>query len=174
MLSHFFAYCQNSANVQRSRSASLEATKFWQSWHPRSSVPLANISMCYELCILSCYKFKPTLLAALYQWDVVKSKTMDGFVIPRRNWRRFKRSSSPESFSQLHKGVLIVSITITRIALAFCREKQEIYLRKGQRKQLISGGHLFLRDAFFKVCNARVLLEWYVCQSLEVWKMRIS
>ena len=52
-----------------------------------------------------------------------------------RNRRRFKRSSSPESCSQLHKGVLIVSITITRTALAFCREKQEIESRKGQTKK---------------------------------------
>ena len=51
-----------------------------------------------------------------------------------RNRRRFKRSASPESCSQLHKGVFIVSITITRTAIAFCRQKNEIQLRKGQRK----------------------------------------
>ena len=31
ILTNFFADCQNSANVQRSRSAASEATKFWQS-----------------------------------------------------------------------------------------------------------------------------------------------
>ena len=51
-----------------------------------------------------------------------------------RNRRRFKRSASPESCSQLHKGVLIVSITITRTTMAFCCEKKEIQLRNGRRK----------------------------------------
>ena len=38
-----------------------------------------------------------------------------------RNGRRFKRSASPESCSQLRKGVLIVFITLTiaRTAMAF-------------------------------------------------------
>ena len=76
-----------------------------------------------------------------------------------RNRRRFKRSACSESCSQLHKGVLIVSITITRTAMAFCCEKKEIQLRKDRRKNnYISGGQLFLRDAFFEVCNARTLL----------------
>ena len=51
-----------------------------------------------------------------------------------RNRHRFKRPASPESCSQLHKSVLIVSITITRTAMAFCCEKKEIELRKGRRK----------------------------------------
>ena len=50
------------------------------------------------------------------------------------NRRRFKRSACSESCSQLHKGVLIVSITITRTSRAFCCEKKEIQLRKDRRK----------------------------------------
>ena len=93
---------------------------------PLSSVQLAIISMCHELCILSCDKFKPTLLAALYQWVVVTSKTMD---------RRFRnKSTSIQAICRLpkaaanyvRKGVLIVSLTltITRTAMAFRREKK--------------------------------------------------
>ena len=51
-----------------------------------------------------------------------------------RNRRRFKYSASSESCGQLHKGVLIVAITITRTAMAFYCEKKEIPLRRDRRK----------------------------------------
>ena len=55
-----------------------------------------------------------------------------------RNRRRFKRSPCSESCSQLHKGVLIVSITITRTAMAFCCEKKENSVKKRPKKIIIS------------------------------------
>ena len=58
--------------------------------------------------------------------------------------------------------------------MAFRCEKKKIQLRKGRRKYYIIGSHHFLPDAFFEVCNARALLEWYICQSLEFWKMQNS
>ena len=68
--------------------------------------------------------------------------------------------ASSESCGQLHKGVLIVAITVTRAAMAFYCEKKGNSVKKRPKKIVISGGQLFdLRDAFFEVCNARALLE---------------
>ena len=125
---------------------------FFYALCPPSSYIVAIISMRHELCILSCDKFKPTLLAALYQWVVVTSKTMDGFVVDVDS----SDLPSPESCSQLRKGVLMVSLTL---------RKKVNSVNKGQKKIIIS-----LADIYSYV----ILSLKYVMQELSLNNIHVS
>ena len=90
---------------------------------------------------------------------------------------RFKRSVSPQSCSQLRKGVLIVFITLNYYQNCYgisLREKENS-VKKRPKKIIYHWRPSVLTWCFlWSMYNARALLEWYICQSLEIWKMQNS
>ena len=124
------------------------------SLRPLSFLSLAIISMCHELCILSCDKLISSIVS------MSRGKVEDH----GRFRSRFKRSTSPKSCSQLREGVLIVFITLIYCYGISLREKENS-VKKRPKKIIIS----------LAAINSYVMLSLkYVMQELSLNDIYVS